>query len=545
MRGAGFRLAGAWLLALSAVACSSGAGKDDTVVADGSASDGNMPLGGDVSGPDAAETGSAETAVDIGALEAFGGDLPTLPPASLLSEHEVLAGAAQASVNPYFEPYEDSNSNHVWDEGEPFDDLDGDGKMETLWMGGFGLRNPTGLHDDLTVRAAALAVHGQLFAFVAIDSLGLGLGRIEKVRELVTTAVAGRLPLPPEHLFVAATHSHATPDSLGIFAPDGQLGWDDAYLNEVTGTAAGAILEALARFEPAELVTLSAEVGAGIVRDIDPPEIIDPHVGLLQLRRADATAIATLVSIASHPESLWSDNTELSADFPYYLRKGLEEEMGGVAIYFSSDLGLMQSPEELGEAGVERAQLVADAYLDIVLAALDGAKASAAADLLPVFSSVKVTLPLENPELFVGIAGGIIDGYKDYHYYTAKPPCDFFGCIDVPTAALRLGKEVTFIALPGEFTPELIVGGIVKPEGYAGRYPDAEPEPVLADHLVTRERFVMGLCGAEIGYVFPKMTFDPENHFSQIHGPGPSVAGHFMAAMAELLDGVNAAPGGP
>jgi hypothetical protein len=349
--------------------------------------------------------------------------------------------------------------------------------------------------------------------------------------------------MAPENLFVAATHTHAAPDSLGIFAPSGKVGWDEKYLSDVVDAAADAVMAALARIEPAQLVTVSAQVGDGVVRDIDPPDIIDPYVGIVSFRRPDATTIATMFSIASHPETLWKDNTELSADYPFYLRQAVEQELGGVAVYFSGDLGLMQSPEEIGEAGHERAELVAEAYAGALLGALADAPASDPADLAPSFGFVRVTLPLENPELFIGLAEGIIDGYKEYYYQTEEPPCDFFGCLDIPTAVLRLGKEVTFVALPGEFTPELVVGGMVRPDGYAGPYPDAEPEPVLGDYLVTRERFTMGLCGAEIGYVYPKMTFDPDNHFSQIHGPGPNVAGYFMAAMVDLLNGVNGGGG--
>jgi hypothetical protein len=210
-------------------------------------------------------------------------------------------------------------------------------------------------------------------------------------------------------------------------------------------------------------------------------------------------------------------------------------------VFFAGALGLMQSPAERGEPGFERARLLGTAYADVVGAALEDAQPLPSAELAPSFAAGLVTAPLQNLELFAGIQLGVIDGYQGRLYKTAEEPCKLMGCIDVPVAVLRLGRHLTLVTIPGEATPELVVGGIVSPEGYQGPHADAPPEPTVLEHLATTHRFVIGLANAEVGYLYPKRTHDPPRHFSQGHGPGADAAWHVMTGLTRLMDAANAA----
>jgi hypothetical protein len=447
----------------------------------------------------------------------------------------VLAGAAKTLITPDFEPYTDQNDNGHWDDGEPFEDLNDNGQLDTLELGGFGWRHPTGVHDDLWCRAAAFRIHGQWVVLIAVDALGLGRARVVGIQDKLLARLGDPDLLTTEQIIVAATHSHAVPDSIGIF---GEEGVDKDYLAWVEEKAAEAGALAVETAVEAELLVTHADVPE-LVRDIDEPDIKDPSVGIIHARKPGGGAIATLVSVANHPECTWSKNTEVSADFPYYLLRDVEAAAGGMGIYFSGALGLMQSPEKIGDEGFDRAEKIGTAYAEKVLAAITSAETATPETLTPAFGYVTVRTALENLELYVGLADGVVDGYEDYIYLTGEPPCDFFGCMDMPFAVWKLGSLLTLVALPGEFTPELIVGGITTPPGYGGPYPDAPPEPVLADHLATTERFVIGLAGMEAGYVYPKMTHEPKEHFSQSHAPGPNVAMDLMTGLVQLVDEVN------
>lgn len=454
----------------------------------------------------------------------------------------VEAGAAVVDVTPDFEPYTDSDGDGDWDAGEPFADADGDGELDSLWLGGFGARRPTGVHDRLEARSLAIRIDGRLWVLTAVDALGLSLGRIAAIRRAALARLpAGQAP-PIEQLMVASTHSHSTPDSIGVFAPGSlEPGWDAAYLDALQQGAADSIVAAVEALEPAELVVATAEAGEGFVRDLDPPAILDPVVGILQLRRPDGSGLATAVSIANHPEAVWRDNTLISADYPGVLRAELEARFGGTGLFFAGALGLMQSPAELDERDFARAERLAEMYAERVAAALDEAAPLRGAALRPRFAAAEVPCCLQNLELLLAIEAGVVEGYAEALYDDGPGGCAQ-QLVDLPISALRLGDAWTLVTLPGELTPELIRGGIVAPAGYAGPYPDAPAEPHLEQALGTEHRFLLGLAQAEVGYIYPKRTYWPEEVFGQRHGPGPDVAMSLMNALVELLDGL-AAPG--
>jgi hypothetical protein len=456
-----------------------------------------------------------------------------------------MAGVGKANIDPVFEVYTDSNGNGRWDDGEPFEDADDDGKLDTLWMGGFGPRQPTGTHDPLEARTMVLRLDGQDYVFTALDTLGFGMKRVDDVRDAVAATLKDRAPAP-ERMFIASIHTHQAPDTIGVFAPNGQPGWDETYLRHVVAGAVESIVAAFDDLRPARLRVTSAD-GDGLARDIVNPFVLDPYVGILQAVNADDSApIATMVTVANHPEAAWSKNTLISADYPHYLRERIEQEADGMAIYFSADLGLMQSPVAEGEPGFERARSIGEAYADRVMMALQDAPLLDDADVVPTFRFARVPVTLQNFGLAAVVLAEIADGYKDYLYESFDDgPCSTawggFGCVDLPMPVLRLGEATTIFCVPAEITPELVVGGIVAPTTYESRHPDAPPEPILGDHIATKDRFLIGLCGGDVGYLFPKVTFNMDAVYDQQNGPGEDAAGTFLAGLIEVLGAVNEA----
>ena len=69
----------------------------------------------------------------------------------------------------------------------------------------------------------------------------------------------------------------------------------------------------------------------------------------LTARKASSLdVLATLVNFGSHPESLGSNNTLITSDFPHYVRERIEAEYdGGVAIWVAGDLGVLQGPLDI------------------------------------------------------------------------------------------------------------------------------------------------------------------------------------------------------
>ena len=473
------------------------------------------------------------------------GEIHRIQKVQSLGPGPVRVGTARRAVTPAFEPYENLNpeENLVWDPGEPFEDLNGNQTLDTFWIGGMGPRQPTGVHDDLWARAVALAFGPDAVVLVSVDALGLSMKRVERIRTRVLQAVPAGIRLDPERVVVAATHTHAGPDTIGIFGPDSLVpGWDEAYLAQVEQEASSAAVEALASLRDAHLQFAHAECGAACVMDADPPVHTDPSVDVLVARDAASDEVlATLVTVANHPEALWSRNTLISSDYPHVLRERIEQAVGGLAIDFSGALGLMQTPAKDVPEGIARMEYLGNQYADVVLDALANA-VEVPDGVLVTFGYATAPVALENVALFVAVQMDIAEGYKDYLYWVEDDPrCGGMGCMDLPVAVLRLGDLATLVTAPGELVPELVTGEITVPSELGSDlvFPDAPHEPALLDHLATPGRFVVGLANAEVGYLYPKCTYAPAAIFSQQHGPGPNAAMDLMTALASLLDRVN------
>ena len=163
--------------------------------------------------------GGGSGAVELPGEDVLGDEGPDVP-----APAPILAGVGQANIDPTFEPYTDTNGNHVWDAGEPFEDTNGNDTLDTLWMGGFGMRQPTGTHDPLTARTLALRFGGETYLFTALDTVGFGMSRVHAVKAGVAAAL-GAGAIDPNRMFIASIHTHQVPDTVGVFAGSVNPGW--------------------------------------------------------------------------------------------------------------------------------------------------------------------------------------------------------------------------------------------------------------------------------------------------------------------------------
>lgn len=209
-----------------------------------------------------------------------------------------------------------------------------------------------GIHDDLTARALVLSSGEDTVALVALDICMLPGHIGARVRELV----AERIGLQPHQVLVAAIHTHAGPTTIGIFGDQP----DETYLRQVAATAAGAITEAYHGQVPARLGYGRGRAEEPVnnrrlrTRDgvlhmnwegLDPDDVtevlgpVDPEVGVIRVDTIEGAPLATLINYALHPAILAGDNWLISADWPGYARRAVEQLHGGTALFFNGATG--------------------------------------------------------------------------------------------------------------------------------------------------------------------------------------------------------------
>lgn len=303
----------------------------------------------------------------------------------MVEDGVIYAGIARVDVTPELgETFTDSNGNANFDgcyddptgvscNGEPWDDADGDGVFEPVWIAGFGPERPAqSVHDPITVTALVIAVDGQYLAMVAGDFVGVHSPRIDAARaRLAETGFDG------DRFVFSSSHNHQGPDTFGIWGnpfnlanpvsglnPDYMDRIEEAMVTSVT-EAAGAMVPVTLRIGETWMRDESPYFNGekfgghnpvakvhGLINDGRDPVVVSDRLLVLQGNTPEGSTVFTLTNWSGHPETWDSNNTAISADYVGKARSELEAHYGGMGIHFPEALGGMQSA--LG-AGMPRA----------------------------------------------------------------------------------------------------------------------------------------------------------------------------------------------
>jgi hypothetical protein len=464
------------------------------------------------------------------------------------------AGFAAVDVTPPVpDAWTDTDGDARRDEDEPWQDGNGNGRFDGVWMAGFHAPRPAaGVHDPLWARAVVLDDGTTRLALVVLDAIGLLHDQVLEARARVAPG------LGVDHVVIATTHTHQGPDLMGLWGPGfGRTGVDPAVMDATLGGVTRAVAEAVAALRPARLRFAEVpDAAARLVEDSRPPEVLDPGLRLVHAVDAErGTSLGVLVGWANHPETLWDRNLLLSSDFPHFLREALEEGvrdaegrvllpgLGGTAVYANGAIGGLMTTRpgfavrdpftgEVFEAPTfakARAQGRALAKLGLEALRDDGAIAVEAGAI--GLRTLQVELPLANRLLWLGAALGVL-------------PRGFVrtGVLRTEVGAFTLGPA-SFLLVPGEIYPEIVNGGIETPPG--ADFPVAPVEvPPLRGAMPGRLRFVIGQANDALGYVIPKSEWDAEapwiygaeeETYGEIVSVGPETAPRLHAALLAAL----------
>src|SRR5581483_8132507 len=237
---------------------------------------------------------------------------------------------------------------------------------EGVYLGGFGAyrqRRASGVHDEPQCRAAAVSSADQTFAIAALDLVGASGPLLARIRE----GASRRTGIARERILIACTHSHASPDTQGLWG-----GIPRAYEAHIAERAVAAIAGAQAAMRDARASAATTQL-AGLVRNRRGWP--DTDTTLTTLRLADAssgTPIATIVNYACHPTASGAANIEVSRDWCGIAADAVEREAGRVAIYVNGAIGDanpagdgFEAMAELGEAVALAAVASLDAAEDV------------------------------------------------------------------------------------------------------------------------------------------------------------------------------------
>jgi hypothetical protein len=289
--------------------------------------------------------------------------------------------------------------------------------------------------DDLFVRCVTLEAEGTRILLLSFDLIGL----LRDFTEVLASKLAGE-GVEADGLLVATTHTHAGPDTMGVWGPAlGQTGYNERYAGFLLDRAVEVVREALDAARSARPFLAFAERNLGVANFRVPDEL---SLGLWSLSfRAKDETVASLISYSAQPELSPRDDDGISADYPGEACRAYEAEVGGTSLFVLGACGGME-PEGC-EAGYDEAHQYGRRVAEELLGIAPDARL-ASGETLRV-TTREVGLAVENPGFQVAMERGFLR--------TSRRPPE----VAATLSRVEIG-EVQLLTLPGESFPGLVRG---------------------------------------------------------------------------------------
>jgi hypothetical protein len=421
-----------------------------------------------------------------------------------------------------------------------------------IWLAGKEMgRAATGVHDPLFARAVVLRNGGRRIALVSVDSIGLPYPSVLRARaELKDFA----------YVLVASTHSHDSPDVIGIWGPPpgGKSGVVPEYVKFVEQQIVEAVRKADAALTPVRAEYATAE-DESLLGDFRLPEIYDGVLRLLRFTRvADGKTLGLVVQWNSHGVEP-AKNALVSRDYMGATVDSLEKRHACRVVFFQGAIGgLMGTPKKLvDDAKAGRIPSDSFGFIDACGVAIADLADRALKDAQPIkltpltVSARPIMIPLHNEGYRAATAAGVLirpvfewKGSREVRGEQIAPgKADGEQAMETEVAYLRLG-ELHVAAIPGELYPELVYGKFQEPADPGADFRDAPLETPVAKILPGPKIMVLGLANDEVGYILPKRQWDvappfaygrTSSQYGEKNSVGPETARMLMEALADRV----------
>lgn len=360
----------------------------------------------------------------------------------------------------------------------------------TPLAGSYRLRLSKGVHDALHAKALVLEKDGFKAAMVVCDLTTIARPQVEEARRLIEQATG----IPAAQIMISATHTHSGP-----VADDGPphrawVGGDLDLTKKYIAELPKKIAESV-RLANAELIDAKASSAVGhedslsinrrwlkkdgsvdwnrstiptpdeseIVRPLGP---IDPDVSVVYFESLQAAPLVTYVNFAAHTNPVGGN--EISADYPYTLSELLKIRGSNMLTMFTIGAAGNINPLHLKLAhpltGHPRGARIGAILAADVLQTYDHLQPVSVTTIQTHSEIVKLPLAPVSPEDVkkardAASRFGKPDQPPFLELVQASKALDVAAREGQPLAVevqvIALGKDVAFVAIPGEFFVEL------------------------------------------------------------------------------------------
>lgn len=366
-------------------------------------------------------------------------------------------------------------------------------------LAGYGrralLEGNDGPADPIAAKAVVLQDSNIRIALVSADLLLINRQLAQMVLEHLRLSSPN--PWTREQLYFGATHTHSGPGGFPhSFTESVGLGtYDPQMAQTLSQTLAQAVLEAERQLVEVRFSAQSKQVEPRAIRNRTMAEdATNRWLDVLSFYPAkdgvDLEPVATVAVFSAHATCRSSRDMKVSADYPGVLCRYVEEQLGGVCLFFAGGVGSMGPPNDV----VPREELDRwlGTYLGEEVCQLATAQSSdGSPEQVPSLDVAGLWLPLPQPKI------------KLSEHWRLSP---ILGSVLLPNRvwihAVRIGDQV-LIGAPADYS------GILTEQ--------------LRQHLAGCTTIVTSFNGDYVGYILPDSYYPLGEYETGLCFFGPSM----------------------
>ena len=416
-------------------------------------------------------------------------------------------------------------------------------KKKTYYVAGYRTNNPAvGVLDNLMAKALWIddnSGRGGII-MVSVDCVGLFGVDIAEIRKRLEHFC---LITGCRSVNICSTHTHAGIDTMGMWGPLPKTGRDKDFIEIVYCGVISAVEQAYKNRTTGQIYLGYGKADKGSQSAGRPPHVVSDVITRLRFVPDDGSKEVYMINFASHPESLQGKNSLVSADFPCYMAKYIDEHKNAEMMYFAGAIGGI-CMNEMDENNIISTIKTGQRLGEIICSIKKEKKLTPKINIL----RQEISLSCDNPVFWLASKLQII---PEKILVTGKGKLNLG--MKAEMSYIQFG-ELNMLLIPGELFPELAYGGYLKKEESSiDASPDINPAP-LCEIADDENLLVFGLANGEIGYILTPNDFllhpslpyidQPRDKFGRNHYPetnslGPDTAYTIADTFKKMMKKIN------
>jgi len=387
-------------------------------------------------------------------------------------------------------------------------------------------------------------------AFCVIDGIGLGNGDVNQIRALLKEFAQENNIVS---INVSCTHAHSCIDTQGLSGKfllsaltnaiftkydflNGTItsGRDPEFFNGLYTKTAQAVKDAFHSMKEGKLFFKTCDVSE-YIGDKRNPQVFDPNINCLHFVPNDNSRETWIANLGCHPTCLDRTNTSISADYPYFMEKAVNEIDNANFIFVQGAQGAISNQRSKFNSTGEMTGYEVMAAMGTEFGRIVVEEGTPETEIEPLFNirHAEVLVPVTNPVLKLVIKAQLVNNVVVETAQGQK--------IATEIGYVEFGTSLASAILPGEVFPEIVWGGAFSAEdSWSG---EEYNEPPIQEIIGNDKKVIaFGLANDAAGYIMPDNDYAPFiadsfglPHYEELLSGGSSVASTIVEAYANMV----------